>query len=89
MKPIQLELGLSISPDVQVTRLPDGEVRMKPRAPLVHGSTKDAARVLGCCERTVRNLIAEGELVAWRPAKRWLRVDMASVYDKKKRSVVA
>lgn len=87
MNPVQLELGLSISPDVAVTRLPDGEVRLKPRAPMVTGSTRDAARVLGVTPRTVRTLIHDGLIVAWRPAKHKLRVDMTSVYRHKEAAI--
>lgn len=77
----QLELGLFVSPDVSVTRFPDGEIRLKPKAPLVTGGTKDAARVLGITTRSVITLIEEGEIQAWRPAKRNWRIDMTSVYS--------
>lgn len=77
----QLELGLFVSPDVAVVRLPDGEVRLKPRAPMVTGGTKDAAKVLGISSRSVITLIEEGAIHAWRPGKRSWKIDMTSVYS--------
>jgi len=77
----QLELGLFVSPDVTVTRLPDGEVRLRPKAPLVTGGTREAARALAVDQRTILRMIEAGEIRAWRPAKRHWRIDMTSVYD--------
>lgn len=77
---LELPLRLQAAPDVSVVHYPDGEIRLKPRAPLVTGSTRDAARVLGLSPSQVRRLIAAGSIRAWRPGHRWLRVDMAQVY---------
>lgn len=77
---LQLPLRLSAAPDVSVVHFPDGEIRLRPRAPLVTGSTADAARVLGLSPRQIRRMVHAGEIRAWRPGRRWLRIDMASVY---------
>ena len=78
---IQLELGLCVSPDVTVTRMADGEVRLKPKAPLVTGGTKEAAAVMGVSQKTVIRLIEEGCIQAWRPGRRKWKIDMTSVYE--------
>lgn len=77
---LQLELDLCVSADVTVTRFPDGEIRLKPKAPLVTGGTKEAAKALGVSPRSVITMIEEGEIEAWRPGKRNWRIDMTSVY---------
>lgn len=80
-EPTQLELDLFVSADVAVTRFPDGEIRLKPRTPLVTGGTKEAAKALGISPRSVITLIDEGAIKAWRPGKRNWRIDMTSVYS--------
>lgn len=81
-----MELPLFVSPDVTVTRFADGEIRLKPKAPLVTGGTKEAAKALGISPKTVIRLIEEGQIQGWRPAKRKWKVDMTSVYDLLNRS---
>ena len=77
---LDLPLRLQASPDVTVVHLPDGEVRLKPRRPLITGTVRDAARVLGLSPSQVRRIIAAGRIRAWRTGHGWLRVDMTSVY---------
>jgi excisionase family DNA binding protein len=83
---IQLELGLFVSPDVAVTRFADGEIRLKPKAPLITGGTKEAAKALGVSPKTIIRLIEDKQIHAWKPAKRKWRIDMTSVYDLLERS---
>lgn len=71
------------SSSVKVTRFPDGEVRLKPEAPKVEGTTQDAAKELGVTTRTILRMIAEKEIPAWRPGKRAWRLDMTAVYERK------
>ncbi len=42
-------------------------------------SIEDAANLLGCSTRTIRRLIASGELTGFRLGKRMLRVNLADV----------
>lgn len=79
------QLQLRFSSDVSVVRLPEGEIRLRPRAPMITGSVRDAARVLDVSTETVRQLIHEGAIRAWKPRKRWFRVNMATVYAYKER----
>lgn len=83
--PEQLELNFTVSTEVKVTRFPDGEVRMKPQAPKVEGTVNDAAKHLGISPRQVRRLIAEKEIPAWKPGSRHWKVDMAAVYDRRRK----
>lgn len=84
-EPTQLELDLFVSADVAVTRFPDGEVRMKAKAPMIEGGTKDASRVLGVSRQTVIRLAEEGLIEGWVPAKRKWRFNMATVYALKQK----
>lgn len=83
-QPEQLELNFTVSPDVTVTRFPEGEIRIKPAAPKIVGTTEDAARVLRTSRRTILRLIAEKEIPAFKPAKRAWVVDMLAVYERRK-----
>lgn len=44
-----------------------------------YASIEDAANLLKCSTRTIRRLIASGELTGYRVGKRLLRVDLADV----------
>lgn len=75
----QLELDLQIAPSVRVVRRPGGVVELHPQAPRLEGTVTEAARVLGVSPRTLRTMITEGIVRAWKPRSHW-RVCMASVY---------
>jgi excisionase family DNA binding protein len=49
------------------------------RAARCYGSVEAAAQRLGCSPRTVRRMIADGEIVGYRLGKRLLRVDLAEI----------
>jgi hypothetical protein len=82
---MELPLQLSASSSVTVTRFPGGEVRLKPTAPKIEGSVKDAAKELGLSPRQVRRMLVEGDLPGWKPAKRKWVVNMIAVYERRRK----
>jgi hypothetical protein len=91
--PAQLTLCLW---ETSVERAPDGAVTLRPRVPLSHMSTRQAAQVLGCSPWTVQNLYQAGLLDGYKPgakAKRrdgrasnaTLRLDSGSVLEYRER----
>lgn len=46
-----------------------------------YGTVDDAARILSCAPKTVRNLISRGELAGYRIGTQMLRVDLREVRE--------
>jgi len=68
--------------------LPNGNFVVKPLKPKLRGSTRDAAKILGCSASLIRQLIALGELEGVeRPGKRVYLLDLEEVQRYRKRKM--
>ncbi|MEI6655820.1 MAG: hypothetical protein WCP45_13735 [Verrucomicrobiota bacterium] len=61
--------------DSEITRTGENTVTLTARRPLSRMSTKQAARLLGCTEWTVRKLYRKGLLSGWKPGAAAVRRD--------------
>lgn len=93
---VQMELDLPMAkvelkpvPNLQVSRMPDGSINIKPRMELrLEGTVAEAAAILGVSVVQVRLMIRSGELRAYRPGKRKYIVDLLHAQQIKEESRV-
>lgn len=83
-EPAAGQLAFSFACDLQVIPQADGSVKVRRGALKIQGGTRQAAKVLGCSQPTIRRMIDEGLIRARkiRPGRRnsKLIVEMQDVY---------